>query len=130
MIPIIAATPLASSFIHGLFNSMRGTPPASTSRDFPLEMTQQTQNENATTQLGSIQGLIALQKSTGPLQPEMQMALAQQLLNKTVQLQDSSGNNVVGTVSNARLQNGQMNLIVNGKSYPLTSLQAVLHGVN
>jgi hypothetical protein len=135
MIPILAAAPLAASLVNGLFQTFRShpAPPAAPngpdfSKHLEAQMKAKDKSKNID-QAGSVQSLIALQKSMGPLQPEVQVALAQQLLNQTVQVHDTKGNNVVGTATDASWKNGQMHLTIKGQSYPLTSLQAVLHGV-
>lgn len=132
--PILAVAPLAASLVNRLFDSPQtprlpqsvSTAKTDFSKDLAAEMKKKdTQN----IQMGSIQSLIALQQGMGPLQPEIQVALTQQLLNQKVQVSDPNGNSVVGFVNNAYWNGGQMHLNINGKTYPLSSLQAVLKGV-
>lgn len=133
--PILAVAPLAASLVNRLFDAFQTpkTPPqpaSATKPDFSKDLAaEMKKKETKSTQMGSIQSLIALQQGAGPLQPEVQMALAQQLLNKKVQVLDANGNNVVGFVNNAYWNSGQVHLNINGKTYPLSSLQAVLKGV-
>jgi hypothetical protein len=132
--PILAVAPLAASLVNRLFDSFhtpRAPQPASATKpDFSKDLAaEMKKKESKNVQSGSIQSLIALQQGTGPLQPEIQLALTQQLLNKKVQVSDTNGNSVVGFVNNAHWQGGQIHLNINGKTYPLSSLQAVLKGV-
>jgi hypothetical protein len=132
--PILAVAPLAAALVNRLFDTFQ-TPKApqsasTTKPDFSKDLAaEMKKKETKNVQTGSIQSLIALQQGMGPLQPEIQVALSQQLLNKKVQVLDTNGNNVVGFVNNASWQGGQIQLNINGKTYPLSSLQAVLKGV-
>ena len=132
--PILAVAPLAVSLVNRLFDAFhtpRAPQPAEmTKTDFSKDLAAaMKKKETKNVQMGSIQSLIALQQGMGPLQPEIQVALTQQLLNQKVQVSDPNGNSVVGFVNNAYWHGGQMHLNINGKTYPLSSLQAVLKGV-
>jgi hypothetical protein len=78
-------------------------------------------------QAAAMHNLIALQQGGSRLQPEIQASIGQQLLHRTVQLTDAGGNSVVGKVTDYSIVGGQAHLTVNGKLYPINSLQAVLH---
>jgi hypothetical protein len=132
--PILAVAPLAASLVNRLidsFHTPRAPQTASTTKpDFSKDLAaEMKKKETKNVRADSIQSLIALQQGAGPLKPEIQAALTQQLLNKKVQVLDDKGNNVVGFVNNAHWQGGQIHLNINGKTYPLSSLQAVLKGV-
>jgi hypothetical protein len=135
MLPMLAAMPIASSLVSGLFNSLAPHSHVSQSSgksEFNSQLLTQMGNTHSTTamdRIGSIHGLIALQQGMGPLQPEIQLSLANQLLHQNVQVVDKSGNNVVGTVTEAHMDHGQVQITVKGQNYPLTSLQAILHQV-
>lgn len=133
MLPLVATIPIASSLFSGLFNSLSAPAPVAkgAGKEFRSELSSQMNSHQATPydRIGAIHGLIALQQGMGPLQPEIQMSIANQLMNKTVQVVDAGGNSVVGTVTEAAMKNGQMQLTVKGQSYPMTALQAVLNQI-
>jgi len=136
MLPLIAAgIPIASSLMSGLFNALTPSQPVAKSSgksEFNSELYSQMKKPHSATpmdRIGSIHGLIALQQGMGPLQPEIQVALSQQLLNRTVQVMDPSGSSVVGAVTDTYMSHGQSYITVKGQNYPLTSLQAVLHQI-
>jgi len=135
MLPILATVPIAASVLNGLMNVLNGrnaAPKSSDQTSFKehlLARMRDPQELQSVGRIGSIQTLIALQQAMGPLQPELQITLARQLLHRTVQVRESGGSGVVGEVTGARMENGQMHLMIRGQSYPLTSLQAMLHGV-
>jgi hypothetical protein len=135
MLPMIAAMPIASSLLSGLFNSLTPHAPVgktSGNSEFNSQLlTQMGHSHTATAmdKIGSIHGLIALQQGMGPLQPEIQLSLAHQLLNKNVQVLDKAGNSVVGMVTDTHMNGGQAFITVGGQNYPISSLQAVLHQI-
>jgi hypothetical protein len=132
---MIAAMPIASSLLSGLFNSLTAPAPVAKTAgksEFNSELLTQMGNSHSATsmdRIGSIHGLIALQQGMGPLQPEIQISLVHQLLNRNVQVVDQAGNSVVGTVTDARMNHGQAFITVKGQEYPISSLRAVLHQI-
>lgn len=62
--------------------------------------------------LNSIQGMDAL-------------SLGHQLLGTRVQVSDSSGNPVTGTVASIKVVNGEPQVVINGQGYPLSSVVQV-----
>lgn len=50
------------------------------------------------------------------------LSLAHQMLGTQVQVTDPSGSTVTGSVSTVKMVNGEPQLVVNGQSYPLSSV--------
>jgi hypothetical protein len=133
MIIPLAALTAAASLVGGFMNSRSPAPAPSQaqngefSKKLKSEMTS-LDRMNQSNQISAIHSMIARQKATGTYRVDQQMALSQMLKDKTVQVTDSSGNNVVGKVLDVRFVNGDPHLLIAGRSYPISSLQAVLHG--
>jgi flagellar basal-body rod modification protein FlgD len=60
----------------------------------------------------TLQSLVSLTQST----------FEHQLIGTNVQLTDSTGSNIAGTVSAIKYVNQEPNVVVNGQSYPLSTL--------
>jgi hypothetical protein len=133
MIPILTAVAAAGSIIQGIA-AMRNAaqPQAPVAEDFAKQLDAQVQTKPASPSQKAqvIHQMLALQRSLGTLNPAQQIELAQMILNQQVQLSDRGGNSITGLVSAYQVVNGQIEITVNGRSHPLSSVQAVLQGVN
>ncbi len=132
MIPIIPAVSLGSVAASHLIPkglAPTQTPPNTLFANH-LNGAIQQQGTTSASDLTKIQSLLALQRTQKTLSPDQQLALSQMLFNKTVQVRDSSGNSVVGAVSGLQPTAQGMTLTINGKNYPISSIQAVLNGVS
>ena len=129
--PIIAAT-TAASLVNNLLNSWTQSPRVENGQaEFAKSFSDEIEKQSPTKPfIHSLQSLIASQRAQGSYSFDQQIALAQALPNKKVQVVDSSGNNVVGIVTETHFEKGQLYLTIKGQSYPISSLQAVLEGVN
>lgn len=135
MVPLLAAVPAIASLAGGLMKvlgSNHSSSKASEQVDFDRQLDTQVQRQNrlhASDPTHAIQTMIAMQQSGGPLPVEQQMMLARQLLGRAVQVQAPGGGMVTGVVTNLNFQGGQVQLLINGRSYPVSSVQALLNGV-
>lgn len=77
-------------------------------------------------QIGVVQSMTQMQAKLTQFGTDQQVTLAQSLINKDVQVQDSDGNLVTGKVDMVSLSNGTVSLIINNQSYPVSSLQSIL----
>jgi hypothetical protein len=135
MIIPLAAITTAASLVNGFMNSRSqpAPPPKASGGEFSKNLNSEIgrmDQMNQANQISAIQSMIARQKATGTSRLDQQLALSQMLRDKTVQVQDSSGNNVVGKVTDVRFVNGDPHLSIAGRNYPMSSLQAILHGTN
>ncbi len=132
MFPILAAASAAGSILSNLVFGNRPSAPAPvTGPSFNSKLMQEVQSAqvNPNADLSQIQNLLATYRAHGTLPPDQKMALGKMLMNKTVQVVDSGGNSSNGVVAGFSFSNGELNLVINGRNQPLSSVQAVLYGV-
>ena len=135
MIPLISGISAAASMIGHVLSSSRSehgkqTADLNFQNQLANQLQQTTDQLNSNAQLTNrIQSMIALQQSMGQLPLDQQFTLAKLVLNKNVQVNDSKGTPTIGTVSEVHFQNGQVQLAVQGKNFPISSLMAVLDGL-
>ncbi|MBI4023666.1 MAG: hypothetical protein HY360_01710 [Verrucomicrobia bacterium] len=135
MIPFIAAATAVTSLAGGLLklgqpsNQHREMTGAA---DFRRHLADQVreQERNQAAQFHSIESLLAMQQSMGALPPNMQLTLAKQLVGRTVQARDAAGNTFTGIVTGIRFANDQAQVIIGKRNCPLSSVQAVLRGLD
>ncbi len=133
MIPLLSGISAAASLLGNIFrpsSTEHGKQTASFQNQLVNELRKPTNPSNANAQLTSqIQSMIALQQSMGSLPLDQQLTLAKLVLNKNVQVSDPNGASTIGTVSEIFFQNGQVQLTVQGKNFPVSSLMAVIDGL-
>lgn len=135
MIPLLSGISAAASVLGHVLRPSRAEHGKQTAGlNFQNQLANQLQK--TTDQLTSkaqltnkIQSMIALQQSTGSLPLDQQFTLAKMVLNKNVQVADSKGSPVIGKVSEVNFQNGQVQLAIQGKNFPISSLMAVMDGI-
>ena len=73
-------------------------------------------------QFSTLQATQTMQTDLSSVQTSLALLEARSLLGKTVDLKDSTGQTVSGTVTGVRYESGAPNVIVNGQSYPLSQV--------
>lgn len=136
MIPLLAIAGSALPLISQIFAAGESKAPAParlSEADFNKLLSREIEHrskDDAVRRNQETLSMIAFQQTGAQLPTEQQIALANRLLNRQVQISDSGGNSSVGVVQGFKVENGAVRLLVNGQQHPLTSVRALLDGVH
>lgn len=91
----------------------------------PLDPQKDTEFIAQMTQFSSLEQAKSMQSDMEAMRNEQQLLQANELLGRSVRLQDDQGALTAGTVSSIQLEEGTPKLVVNGSLYDLSSLVSV-----